>query len=137
MKIMDSSAGTFDLSVLDFGADVIGILGQANIWLNVIHECDIVSKLHYLCSSSVQSTNQLYADFEVKYIKSSKEINKISRPVYTRGRGQRSRRRGFNYGRGNGRANYYKRRPGFTPSATQYKPSYQTFVQKTPMGVWR
>ena len=58
--------GSFDAATLDLGADVIGILGQASRWLKVRrrdqHKRDMDPKLHYLCSSSVQSTDQLYGD---------------------------------------------------------------------------
>ena len=130
VKIMDHCAGSFDAATLDLGAGAIGILGQANRWLNIrrrdLHKRDMDPKLHYLCSSSVQSTDQLYGDTIVKDIKDAQEINKISRQVGTRGRGQRGRGRGVNYSRGRGRLNYYKRRPSFTPSSTQYKASYQS-----------
>ena len=114
VKIMDSCAGSFDAATLDLGADAIGILGQASRWLNVrrrdLHKRDMDPTLHYLCSSSVQSTDQLYGDTIVKDIKDAQEINKISRQIgHPRGRGQRGRGRGFNYGnydRGRGRTNY-------------------------------
>ena len=48
-------------------------------------------KLHYLCSSSLQSTDQLYGDTIIKDIKDAQEFNKISRQVGMRGRGVRGR----------------------------------------------
>ena len=113
VKIMNAGANTFDPKMLEWGTDAIGVLGQANKWINLrrkdLHKRDMDPKLHYLCTSSVQYTDQLYGDSIVKDIKDAQEINKISRQVAPRGRGQRgARTRGF---RGRGRAaNYYRKR---------------------------
>ena len=138
-KILDAGAMTFDSTILDLGADAIGILGQANRWLNIrrrdLHKKDMDPKLHYLCSSSVEFTDQLYGDSIVKDIKDAQEINKISRQVGTQGRGQRGQGRGYGYNRGRGgRANFYKRRPSFNPSATLFKGQTQTNVAKNSKG---
>ena len=104
VMIMNSGSKTLDPKMLEWDMDAIGVLGQANKWLNVrrceLHKCDMDLKLHYLCSSSVQYTDQLYGDSIVKDIKDAQETNKISRQVGMRGRGQRGCGRGF---RGRGR----------------------------------
>ena len=98
-KMMDAGASTFDQKLMDWGTDAIAILGQANKWLNVrrkdLHKKDMDPKLHYLCSSSLQSTDQLYGDSIIKDIKDAQEFNKISRQVGARGRGMRGRGRSF------------------------------------------
>ena len=101
-KMMNVGAKNSDQKVLDWGTDAIGILGQANKWLNIwhkeLHKQDINPKVHYLCSSSLQSTNQLYGDSIIKDIKDAQEFYKISRQVGMRGRGARGRGRGsFTY----------------------------------------
>ena len=113
VKIMNAGANIFDPKMLEWGTDAIRVLGQANKWINLrrkdLHKRDMNPKLHYLCTSSVQYTDLLYGDSIVKDIKAAQEINKISRQVEPRGRGQRgARTRGF---RGRGRAaNYYRKR---------------------------
>ena len=105
-KMLNAEAKNFhDQKMLDWGTDAIGILGQANKWLNVrrkdLHKRDMDPKLHYLCSSALQSTDQLYGDSIIKDIKDAQEFNKISRQVGfgMRGRGMRGRSRSFYRGR--------------------------------------
>ena len=108
-KMLDAGASSFDQKLMDWGTDAIAILGQANKWLNVrrkeLHKRDMDPKLHYLCSSSLQSTDQLYGDSIIKDIKDAQEFNKISRQVGARGRGFRGRGRNF---RGRMRGNFYQ-----------------------------
>lgn len=116
VKIMNAGANTFDPKMLEWGTDAIGVLGQANIrtghkWIDLrrIYINEIWTQNYILCTSSVQYTDLLYGDSIVKDIKDAHEINKLSRQVAPRGRGQRgARARGF---RGRGRAaNYYRKR---------------------------
>ena len=82
---MDVGTSTFYQKLMDWGMDAIAILGQVNKWLSVrrkdLHKKDMDPKLHYLCSSSLQSTDQLYGDSIIKDIKDAEEFNKISRQV--------------------------------------------------------
>ena len=98
-KMMDAGASTFYQKLMDWGTDAIAILGQANKWLNIrrkdLHKKDMDPKLQYLCSSSLQSTDQLYGDFIIKDIKDAEEFNKISRQVGVRGRSMRGMVRSF------------------------------------------
>ena len=113
-KMMNAGAKKFDQKMLDWGTDAIGILGQANKWLNVrckeLHKRDMDPNLHYLCSSSLQSTDQLYGDSIIKDIKDAQEFNKISRQVRVRGRGARGRGRGSVTYRGRSRGMYNRKR---------------------------
>ena len=72
-KMVHTGASTFDQKLMEWGTDAIAILGQANKWLNVrrkdLHKKDMDPKLHYLCSSSLQSTDQLYGVSIMKDIK--------------------------------------------------------------------
>ena len=116
-KMLNAEAKNFhDQKMLDWGTDAIGILGQANKWLDVrrkdLHKRDMDPKLHYLCSSALQSTDQLYGDSIIKDIKDAQEFNKISRQVGfgMRGRGMRGRSRSFYRGRLRGSFNQNRRR---------------------------
>lgn len=124
-KMMNAGASKFDQKMLDWGTDVIGILGQANKWLNVrrkeLHKRDMDPKLHYLCSSSLQSTDQLYGDSIIKDIKDAQEFNKISRQVGMRGRGRGKGRAGYPY-RGRFRGTFSRKRGSYA-SSTMPKPS--------------
>ena len=95
-KLLDKAAPVLDKQMLDWGSTAIAVLGQANKWLNVrrkeSHKKDMDSKLHYLCSSSIPSSDLLYGDTMIKDIKDIQEMNKISKNVARgRGRGRGSR----------------------------------------------
>lgn len=123
VKILDKGAKSFQDDWVEKSMDIIGILGQANKWVNTrrkdLHKKDMDPRLHYLCSSSVQFTDQLYGDSIVKDIKDAQEINKISKQVSTRGRGYRGRGRFRGRFRGN---NYPRRRSSYTSTG-----SYSTY----------
>lgn len=130
VKFLDKASKLIsDQPLIDIGMDGLGILGQANKWLNTrrkeLHKKDMDPKLHYLCSSSLQSTDLLYGDSIVKDIKDAQEINKISRQVASRGRGVRGRGR-F---RGRGRTPYSRRRPY---GVSTYNSSSQKSSSSTP-----
>ena len=117
-KLMDAQAENLDESSLEMGMHALGLLGQANKWLNIrrreSHKKDMDPKLHHLCSSSVPYTDLLYGDSIVKDIRDIQEMNKISKSVGTarhtnyRGRSTRGARFPRNRGRGIGRRGGYR-----------------------------
>ena len=90
-KLLDKAAPVLDKQMLDWGSTAIAVLGQANKWLNVRRKesptKDKDPKLHYLCSSSIPSSDLLYGDTMIKDIKDIQEMNKISKNV-AKGRGR-------------------------------------------------
>ena len=79
----------FIKKLMDWGTDAIAILGQANKWLNVrrkdLHKKDMDPKLHYLCSSSLQSIDQLYEDSIIKDIKRRPRVQQNQQAGWSKG----------------------------------------------------
>ena len=120
-KLLDKAAPVLDKQMLDWGSTAIAVLGQANKWLNVrrkeSHKKDMDPKLHYLCSSSIPSSDLLYGDTMIKDIKDIQEMNKISKNVAR--------------GRGRGRGSRFMRRRGGFRGVSRVPQS--TFPKWTPM----
>ena len=57
VKIMDKGSQMFDNEMLIWGTDAIGLLGQANRWINIrrrdLHKRDMDPRLHHHCSPMV------------------------------------------------------------------------------------
>ena len=115
VKILGKGAKYFEEQWVDMSMDIIGILGQANKWINTrrkeLHKKkDMDPRLHYLCSPLLKFTDQLYGDSIVKDVKDAQEINKICKQMSSRGKGYRGRGR-F---RGRMRGQYPRRRPAYS-----------------------
>lgn len=112
-ELLDLSSSDLNRQSLKLGTTSLGLLGQANKWLNVrrreLHKKDMDPKLHHLCSSAIPFSDLLYGDSMVKDIKDIQEINKISKNVGAVNRGNRGGR-GFRGGRFRGRGRPYPRR---------------------------